>query len=351
MEKIDLNLQKNKKTIILIGGGQDEKLKEDFLSFFKISNYEIVNLQQNELPVSNRELFPIVLCTYDKEKSYKILKKSGLRYKRDYVLAEDFFKNIDLDISHDCKKLYVHICERDPRHKLGFYSRLFMIIHHICREDMEKRYASFKMVWILSFAFALVIENIFKRKIVFCKDLDRANITKEDIICVGKNQDESDRLLYLEGIAKGRKVYTLERLERYCFVSRLLRRTYLDRRQNKCGCTLPYEMFYINPRGNIWLCPCFGELNVSDLTGNSALEAWNSPIAQVMRLSVENNTYSFCDRRCKEFWNHEDGKELLERKKLSLPQQPSQVFISFDRACNLRCRSCRTEPYFKLPAK
>ncbi len=341
------SLLEKKKIIILIGKRQDKKLKDDFISFFNIKKYRVFNIETDKLPDLDTKNFIIILCTWDKERCNQILNKTGMRYKRDYVLAEDLFKSIDLDIVRDCRKLYAYVRGGDLKDTVYLYYRLFLVMHHVYREEIEGRDRGIKTMRAIGCALMLVVENIFRRKIIFCKTFDNQHITKKDFICISGSQEDNDRMLYEEGIAKGRKIYTIEMLEKYCFASRLLRKTYLDKRQNKCGCVLPYEMFYVNPDGNIWLCPCFGELTVSDLIGNSAQEAWNSTIAKIMRLSIENNTYTFCDRRCKSFWKSEDGEEILERKNVKLSEHPSKVFISFDKACNLKCKSCRIKQYVK----
>ena len=344
-KKVDLLRSKN--FVILIGGKQDEKLKEDFLSFFNIKNYKVYDIGKGNVPALKKKHVPVVLCTYDKEKCGQTLKSAGMRYKKEYVLAEDLFESIDLDVMRDCRKLYAYVGGMNFRDRIDFCYQLFIIMHHIGREDIEDHDTVRKIEKTICYVLMFFIENLFRKKVVFIKNLDNASITKKDFICVNSDKEENDKMLYQEGIVKGRKVYTIQMLERYCFASRLLRKTYFDKRQNECKCVLPYEMFYINPDGNVWLCPCFGELTVSDLIGNSAEEAWNSTIAKIMRLSVENNTYTFCDRRCKDFWKKPDGVELLERKSIKLPAQPSKIMIAFDRACNLRCRSCRVKPYVK----
>ncbi len=259
------------------------------------------------------------------------------------------FGSIDLDIWCDCRKLYACIGGKTYKEKIIYCYRLFMIMHHICRADIEsnKDEPSIKMVRYICYMAMLIGENIFRRKIIFVQNLEHVNISEHDFICIDGSRDENDEMLYQERIIKRHKVYTLEMLERYCFASRLLRQTYFDRRQNQCGCVLPYEEFYISPNGHIWLCPCFGELTVSDLISYSPKEAWDSPIARIMRLSIENNTYTFCDRRCHVFWKHKDDETILPRKNIKLSKNPDKVFISFDRACNLKCRSCRKTPYVK----
>lgn len=348
MKKMN-DLLKMDSLIILQGGGvQDSKLIDDFISFFEIKNYKVYNIEKELLNIK-RERAPMVLCTYDKGRSARILKQAGIRFKRDYVLAEDLFSTIDLDVWHDCRKLYVYVGIKEFKKRIKFYYKLYMIMHHICREDIERKDESIvvKAVRYVSYAAILKIENIFRKKIVFTKNLSNADISKRDFICIYDHTEEKDAILYQERVVKKHNIYTMEMLERYCFASRLLRQTYFDRRQNQCGCVLPYEMFYINPNGHVWLCPCFGELTVSDLITDSPEEAWNSSIARIMRLSIENNTYTFCDRRCQHFWKYKDREKLVTRKKIKLSENPEKILVSFDRACNLKCRSCRMEPYVK----
>lgn len=103
------SLLEKKKIIILIGKRQDKKLKDDFISFFNIKRYRVFNIETDKLPDLDTKNFIIILCTWDKERCNQILNKTGMRYKRDYVLAEDLFESIDLDIVRDCRKLYAYV--------------------------------------------------------------------------------------------------------------------------------------------------------------------------------------------------------------------------------------------------
>lgn len=152
-----------------------------------------------------------------------------------------------------------------------------------------------------------------------------------------------------EAVKNGCAVCDLATLRQMCSASEMLRKTYFDKVQNRTDCTLPFEMFYINPHGNIWLCPCFGEVTVGNVLLNAPEKIWeNSNIAKIFRLSIINNTYSFCDRRCEKFWNNPDvSGKVFPRKNVLRNEAPSKVLVAFDRACNLRCKSCRPEPYFK----
>ncbi len=338
---------KSRKIIILIGGGYDEKLKDDFVSFFEIGKYEVYNISKGEFPILGKKRVPMILCTYDKEKSNGVLKKAGIRYKKDYVLAEDLFGSIDLNIEQDYRKIYAYVGEKNLKQKIYFCGNLFMIMHHICREDIKNENELSEIIRLFCYSLLFIVENVFKRKVVLCEKLDGVNVTKRDFIYIDSDPEENDKMIYGEGIVKGHKIYTRKLLERYCFASRLLYKTYFDKRQNKCRCVEPFDMFYINPHGDIWLCACFGELNVSDLINNSVEDAWNSVIAKIMRLSVENNTYTFCDRRCGKFRENNDDEKLLGRQKVEHRKYPSKMLISFDKACNLKCKSCRKKQYVK----
>ena len=78
----------------------------------------------------------------------------------------------------------------------------------------------------------------------------------------------------------------------------------------------------------------------------SAPNVWDSPLARIIRLSVINNTYTFCARNlCAKLVSKEDQTSLLERREIAAKVQPSVVNFAGDYACNLHCPSCRKSIY------
>ncbi len=65
------HLLKSRKLMIILGGGGDVKLKDDFVSFFGIKNYKVVNLEDG-VPIIKRKHVPIVVCTYDSKRTGEI---------------------------------------------------------------------------------------------------------------------------------------------------------------------------------------------------------------------------------------------------------------------------------------
>ena len=80
-----------------------------------------------------------------------------------------------------------------------------------------------------------------------------------------------------------------------------------------------------------------GNIGVSD-----AVAVWNSPLAKIIRLSVINNTYTFCSRSlCGKLSPDKEQSSLLERRTVNESTHPLNINVANDYACNLHCPSCR----------
>ena len=70
---------------------------------------------------------------------------------------------------------------------------------------------------------------------------------------------------------------------------------------------------------------------------------WKSKIANVLRLSILNGTYSFCNKIFCDRYNFENEvesqKDILESVEVN--KIPKEIMFAFDDSCNLVCPSCR----------
>lgn len=111
-------------------------------------------------------------------------------------------------------------------------------------------------------------------------------------------------------------------------------------------CSPPFCIFTVRPNGNVHVC-CAGWLptSIGNIFQSSAIEIWNSPLAQDVRSSVLDGTFRYCTR-CPLLPG--PGGPLVEqapspRPSLRLDHIP-QLRLSYDQTCNLTCPSCRTRP-------
>lgn len=140
------------------------------------------------------------------------------------------------------------------------------------------------------------------------------------------------------------KVITVEELKAHTMASLYMKAVYSDRRQNSCSCDVPFITLWIGRNGTTRLCDCPDFLDISlgniGVTGTS--EVWNSALAKIIRLSVINNTYTFCSRNlCGKLSGDKEQTLLLERKAVSEYDHPLNINVANDYVCNLHCPSCR----------
>lgn len=121
-------------------------------------------------------------------------------------------------------------------------------------------------------------------------------------------------------------------------------------------CEKPFEFADIGTRGKVSLCCALWLPEIAgDYQSGTFLEVWNSEKAQAIRWSILDGSYSHClEQHCP----HLQNKTLLKRDQVTNPVHrdiidnnrtvldhgPRDVVLSYDKSCNLACRTCRVEP-------
>lgn len=127
-------------------------------------------------------------------------------------------------------------------------------------------------------------------------------------------------------------------------------------------CRKPFEWMELfhTPAKSMYLC-CPGWLPVSlgSFEASSLQQLWTSEKAKDIRRSVVDGSFEYCNSLCPyvenpdqadspiEIVNEEEHKELqlaVLYPELYLPS-PKTINLAYDRSCNLRCPSCRTESF------
>ncbi|MBP5555144.1 MAG: 4Fe-4S cluster-binding domain-containing protein [Lachnospiraceae bacterium] len=146
------------------------------------------------------------------------------------------------------------------------------------------------------------------------------------------------------------KVITVEELKLHTMASSYMKAVYYDKRQNSCGCDTPFNTLWIGRNGTTRLCDCPDYLDIScgNIGVTDTSDVWNSPVAKIIRLSVINNTYTFCSRKtCGKLSEGKEQTALLERRATREKDHPGILNIANDYVCNLHCPSCRKCIYSK----
>ncbi len=109
-------------------------------------------------------------------------------------------------------------------------------------------------------------------------------------------------------------------------------------------CTRLETNFHVHVSGDVKGC-CSALMPFGNLLRDGELdEIYHSMYARIVKLSSLNRSYCLCnlDQWCKGYCAQ--GKPLLT-KQWQTPEFPRSITLSFDRSCNLCCKSCRTKPY------
>jgi organic radical activating enzyme len=123
-------------------------------------------------------------------------------------------------------------------------------------------------------------------------------------------------------------------------------------------CSRPFKWFEISRKdeeGQVFACcPSWLDTPMGNLTRQSVQEVWNGPVAQDIRRSVLDGSFSYCnEQRCPHLHTVTEPvqriKDVTDPMLLAaihdgltiLPYGPRDINCSYDRSCNLSCPTCR----------
>ena len=137
----------------------------------------------------------------------------------------------------------------------------------------------------------------------------------------------------------------------------------------KYVCTNPFRYLDVQPNSQWICCPSWAPTNISvDENGNAfypvkftenLLSNWKSDVAQSIRRSVIDGSYTHCDHKVcpsisqligtntqpSNFITKEKFQEITEIYSVDdlhkFKGRPEEILFGFDRSCNLKCPSCR----------
>ncbi|MBR3306288.1 MAG: SPASM domain-containing protein [Lachnospiraceae bacterium] len=359
LETDNMTFHHNSKPIGILGFGDgSEKLIEDFRYIFS----DILNLGDairlngvlTAVPFI-QDLF--ICCTYERAEALRELKRSGLIYKRDFLFAEDCFPMLD-----DWKKCKIifrsyhgSVKEYIKAVVFGYAAKHGKILpNDPCRDLLQGYYDKdtanssnriFRWITYSYYLLSGILESIPQ---LFAK---RDSYDDCDHICF---YDVSDATRFIKDHPSVRdKVITTEELKSHTMASLYMRAVYFDKRQNGCNCETPFHTLYVGKDGMTRLCDCpefldvgYGNIGITDIN-----DIWNSTLAKIIRLSMINNTYTFCSRalcgKLKSSSDHTGSPDPM----LYVAEKdcPDTVIVANDTICNLHCPSCRKSIYVKNP--
>ncbi len=136
--------------------------------------------------------------------------------------------------------------------------------------------------------------------------------------------------------------------------SEMMRKVCTAKVQNYPMCMQMFRFAFVGMGGEVHLCCPHMVHNIpcGNLIDNTWEECWNSSVAKIMRLSLINKTFCFCDKTQCILFHEENEIETREEeyendyKIKSLPI-PKELVLAYEDSCNLACISCRKGFKFK----
>ncbi len=346
VNKIPANLKTKDLCLIGIGTGCN-KLISDFkyifdgkLKIVDFAEYDIIT----SLPKNNNSFY--VCCTYDRKGAKKQLDAAGLKYKIDYYFAEDLFCLLD-----DMKESKIAFVSYPGSIRGWLKSIIFGYAakHAIIlpenkygavlkgRYESDRIGAGRRILFIYALYLILGLPSALLR--IHSK---KGNYSSCDHICFC---DVSDSVRFIKDYPTVvNKVITLEELLTHTMAPLYMRAVYFDRRQNDCSCDTPFNTVWIGRYGTARLCDCpdFLDISCGNIGVTDISDVWHSPLAKIIRLSVINNTYTFCNEKlCARLAGGKTTESFLERREVIERDHPLTLNFACDYLCNLHCPSCR----------
>lgn len=313
--------------LILCG---NEKIKNDIKYLFQELSFEQIDINDEvDWSKDDKESFFIIVCESSRKKKMEdFFQRFELVYGKNYIYSKDFF---------------------------AYYNPMFL-----------KRRNRKLAVWGTGEAAAelwqILDDRGFSTEIEFY--IDNANEKKyfmgRPVILPAelKGNDEvfiivASRLYHWEiyqqlkqyGFLAGtdfvhfsevNKDYSLM-LEKVCFV------------ESKYAFRCPRPFGYCDViEGDLYACcPDYLPVSLGNMNSNTFWECWDSYIARILRLSVTNGTFAFCNKAYCDVFDFDidlqgnDKEPLNENTIIEDKHNLEMLMVGIDYSCNLRCPSCR----------
>lgn len=362
-----IELLKGKK-VILYG---DERYIRDFLYVFDniTPSFFIDDMENgyaksyNCLSCENLNNILVIICKYDENTAWRNLESMGLVRGKQYVSATLLFELLDFPIRKIARERKVYIW--------GTGARSHQFFHEFVEEnpdieivgcidsDVSKKNRTFFRRTVYLPEDVLGDDNIF----IIVASTDYWNEIREILLSAGKKED-SDFVHYLA-------------INHWA--SWMIRETIYDIPRMPYVCPKAFHDASLLDEGRLSVCAGIPAMTSwgTPVYYTKFGSAWHSNVMKVLRLSMVNGTYSFCNvAKCNllyecgqrekdvndlhyEFHYEKVKLEHILRKgtfsketvlnrenyDIKAPCYPSVVMCSYDATCNLYCSSCRKEVF------
>lgn len=127
----------------------------------------------------------------------------------------------------------------------------------------------------------------------------------------------------------------------------LLKRTLFDRSCYDFACDTMLNHMEVEAGGRCrCCCTTFVKESIGNVLDETAEEIWGGRLHRILCLSVQNRTYSFCDKEmCPLFIGRKAEGRPSEAPYREMEPAPRVLALGYDPSCNLSCETCRKEAY------
>lgn len=298
-------------------------IADDCLTVDEFSGYKVKKI--DDLLTEERKFEKIIICDFEKGYKRKKLEAFGLQYGKEFIYEEDMFETLDAPPIPSSRKIAVW--------GTGNMSGLLMK------------------------------ENIIKPNIFV--DTYKNKEKYFDVSVYRPDEIDIADYFFIVAVARANEIYTFldekgfKRGEDYCSYqdilgqpSRLLRKTIFSQEYYDLEChTMLNHLEVLNNGATRCCCTTFVAQDLDNIMSGDSGKVWGSNLHKVMCLSIENRTYSFCDKdMCPLFVGKSSQYNNLERVKnidyKKMEEHPKVVAVGYDPSCNLACSTCRQKTYF-----
>lgn len=298
-------------------------LVDNEVNLHSIWGFDIFNLQH---ALEDNSYDKIIICAFDKKEKIERLQSMGLKYGKDYVLEEDFFTQLDDFMIPSDKQVAVwgtgNMAKKLMDEAAGFIPDIFI--------DSNKN------------------KDLFYGKKVYSPD----ELHLEDyfvVIAVAKSSA-------IRNILAKKHLKEYENFCSYHAVlgqpSEMLRKTIFDGNYYDLEChTMLNHLEILNNGATRCCCTTFVAQDMDNVLSKPASEVWKSNLHKIMCLSLENHTYSFCDKTMCPLFVKKSAQRQGEAMHIDwdyrdMSDRPEVLSLGYDPSCNLACITCRKSTYF-----
>ncbi|GFH89689.1 hypothetical protein IMSAGC002_00934 [Lachnospiraceae bacterium] len=274
--------------------------------------------------------YRVIICGEEKEKKVEKLKSLGLKAGENYILAEELYKELNGSFYMDALELpeWIAVWGTGKVAKILKSKYPYLRIAYYIDSDPGKN--------------GTYLDGIEIKNPQEVEDWGKYFV----VVAVNLCDDIINFLEEKKGLQEKKNYIRFKQINGA--PSELMRKVCTAKTQNYSMCMQMFRFAFVGMGGEVHLCCPHMVYNIpcGNLIENTWEECWNSSIAKIMRLSLINKTFCFCDKtQCMVL--HEENKveykeeDYLSDFRIQALSIPKELVLAFEDSCNLACTSCR----------